>query len=200
MIDLLTSIAYAACAILLASCGSEATKHDSTKSAHPVTASATKQQEGSGGFGRFHAADDNPWSFGKALEGRERQAAKGVVERYYHYAAADDGARACGLLSHSLEESVVEDWGEGGGASYLRGKTCAAVMEKVFRHVPGQSLASLAAVEVTGVRVQGDSGFALLHSPAMAHGEVAIKRYGRRWRLITLMGREALGTYPQTGT
>jgi hypothetical protein len=179
------------CCLTLGACG-RAARDDAGRTVPPRTV-ASKQTNPHQGL------DDNPWRLGHLLRGAEARSAERLVERYYRDAATDDGADACRLLLPQLAASIVEDYGEGGGASYLHGHSCREVMAKVFRHVPGQPAAMLAAVRVTGVRAQGDAGFVLLRSPAMPHGEVAVRRSGRGWRLVALIGREATGTPPGGG-
>lgn len=144
----------------------------------------------------FPGTDDDAATYGYPANGSDRRAITALVRTYYAAAAADDGAVACTLIYSTLADSVAEDYGRPPGPAALRGSTCRAVMTKLFRRVPDQPAAVLARTEVTGVRVYQGRGFALLHSSAMPHGEVAVARQGDRWRLQWLIGREVGPGHP----
>jgi hypothetical protein len=133
--------------------------------------------------------DDHIRTYGHEASGAERRMIVALVKRYYADVAAGDGAAACGLLNSSLAKAVPEDYGQPPGPPALRGKTCAAVMSKLSRYVPGQPTAVLAATKVTGVRLRGAQGFVQLSSTAMRTGEIAIAREGSSWKVEVLIGR-----------
>jgi hypothetical protein len=108
-----------------------------------------------------------------------------VVKRYYAAVAAGDGAAACGLLSSGISKSIVQGFGR---SPALRDKGCPGILSLLFKYRPGQAGASLGAVEVTGVRVKGGRGFALLHSKTTPSGEIAIYREGGTWKIGSLIG------------
>jgi hypothetical protein len=132
--------------------------------------------------------------YGHEASPADKQAITALVKRYYTAAAADDGATACSLIYSPLSESVAEDYGQAPGPAYLNGKTCAVVMAKLFRRLPGQSPSVLAATEVTGVRVNGRKGYALLHSAAIPEGDIPVTRELGTWRVGTLIGGAVPGT------
>jgi hypothetical protein len=86
-----------------------------------------------------------------------------------------------------LAASIPETYGI---SPRYRGKSCQSVMSKIFKHVHGQSSLVLAETRVSGVRVYRENGFALLHSRAMPHGEIAITREGRSWKVQWPIGTE----------
>lgn len=133
--------------------------------------------------------------FGHDAAPGDKQAITALVKRYYAAAAADDGATACALIYSPLSESVAEDYGQAPAPASLAGKTCQVVMSKLFRQVPGQASAVLASTEVTGVRVKGMKGYALLRSKAIPEGDIPVERELGVWRIGTLIG-EALPGAP----
>jgi hypothetical protein len=111
-----------------------------------------------------------------------------LVERYYHAAAAANGAEACLMLPVAFARSVPEDYGSGAGSSGLKGTTCAVVLTKFFRQLPGQPIASLKAVQVIGVRVKRNSGYAQLSSKWLPTAAIGLIRERGQWRIDTLIG------------
>jgi hypothetical protein len=107
------------------------------------------------------------------------------VKRYYAAVAAGDGAAACSLMSSGLSKSITQGFGR---SAALRGKGCAGILALLFKRRSGQSAASLAEIEVTGVRIKGDRGFALLHSKLMPSGEITVDREGGAWKVGALIG------------
>jgi hypothetical protein len=132
--------------------------------------------------------------YGQEASPADKQAITALVNRYYAAAAADDGAMACSLIYSPLSESVAEDYGQAPAPASLAGKTCQAVMSKLFRQVPGQPPAVLATTVVTGVRVKGRKAYALLHSKTMPEGYVSVQRELGTWKLGTLIGGALPGT------
>jgi len=111
-----------------------------------------------------------------------------LVQHYYAAASADDGAAACSLLTSAMASSVPEDYGQSPAPADLRGKTCAEVMSKLFRHPYHLSTADLATTRVIGVRVNGNHGFALLKSKMLRLGEMVVEREGDLWKVGVLIG------------
>jgi hypothetical protein len=120
----------------------------------------------------------------------DRRAITALVKRYYVAAAADNGAEACGMMYSILAESIPETYGRPPGPPELRGKTCAVVMSKLFKHVAGQPPPVLAATKVTGMHLVGvRKGLVELHSTAMSIGEIEVERERGVWKIAGLIGR-----------
>jgi hypothetical protein len=131
-------------------------------------------------------------TFGHAASVADKQAITALVKRYYAAAVADDGAKACTLIYSLYEEAIAEDYGRSPpGPPGLSGNTCAVVMTKLFKHVPGQPPAVLATTEVTGVRVKGKDGIVQLHSKAIPRGEIAVRRELGSWKVLAMIGKKA---------
>jgi hypothetical protein len=128
--------------------------------------------------------------YGHEASAADKRAITVLVNSYYAAAAADDGAKACSLIYSLFAEAIPEDYGQPPGPPELRGKTCAAVMAKLFKHVPGQPSAVLAKTKVTAVRVKGRNGYALLRSSRMPRGYIQVERELGAWKIGSLIGGE----------
>jgi hypothetical protein len=128
-------------------------------------------------------------SVGAAAGTNDRRVIVAAVRRYFAAAVAGDGATACSLLTRPLAKSVAEDYGNMRNLPELRGRTCRAVMSKLFRHRQGRPTRDIAGIEVTGVRVvEGASAVALLRSSTVPLGEMALHRENGVWRMAQLLG------------
>jgi hypothetical protein len=188
-------LAIAAASIGAAGCGGA-----SSPSRHAATAASTLRGETPARtLSREERARENPGGtdanipgFGHAATPRQRAAIDALVRRYYAAAARADGKEACALMYRPLAGSVPEDYGRPpAGLPYARGKTCAVVMTKLFRHLPGPRDA-IASTRVTAVRVYRGHAFAELHSHLTPKGEIFVERERERgsWRVGALIGEE----------
>jgi hypothetical protein len=121
--------------------------------------------------------------YGHAASQADRRLVTAVVMRYYAAAAADDGTRGCSLIDVSLAKGLSEEYNQASSPAYLRSKTCAGVMSKLFKYKPERSSADLAAIRVTGVRVKDDSGLALLRLPTAEVREISVERERGAWKV-----------------
>jgi hypothetical protein len=136
-------------------------------------------------------SDNDPYSnddnvvlyFGHAASAADRRAVTVLVKRYYAAAAADDGARACPLIYGIIAETIPEEFAR---APQLRGKTCAAVMSKVFKQRHQQVAADIPILKVTGVRVEGKRGIALMYLGTIPELSVFVHREGGAWKMESL--------------
>lgn len=133
--------------------------------------------------GYLDSDDSSIQAFGQAPSAVEDRAIAALVSRYFAAAAAGDGAKACPLIYSLLAEAIPEDFGRSPGPAYARGKTCAVVMSKIFKHDHAQ----LAGVQVTGVRVSGNEARALLGSKALPAGSILLRREHRAWKMDALL-------------
>jgi hypothetical protein len=58
----------------------------------------------------------------------------------------------------------------------------------IFRHHPGQQSTVSPDVTVTGVRVGGERGYALISTKTRPSGEIRIEREHGAWRIGSLIG------------
>jgi hypothetical protein len=146
-----------------------------------------------------HNSDENMLTPGHEGTPRERRAIARVVSHYYSVALADDGPAACAMLAASLATSMLIEYGRY-GAPYLRGKTCAGIMSKLFRHQRRQVVAVASTEKLIDVRLEGDHGYAALHVdlPCLrgscvlnAHtlhiANVLVERDGDTWKIDSLL-------------
>jgi hypothetical protein len=113
---------------------------------------------------RWEEGDDREIeTYGRPATAVEWRQAAAFAHAYFRAAATEDGAAACTLLTPGLRASL------GGGKHntsdnppYLRGKTCAQVMSKLFAHRHKLMVAEAAGLEVTDVRVTEITTFILL--------------------------------------
>jgi hypothetical protein len=181
--------AVIALSLLAGACGD--TGKGASVASNPVSGSSTSTTTGT----HLDAATTNAITrYGQEASRSDKQAITMLVNRYYAAAAADDGATACSLIYSPLSESVAEDYGQAPGPASLQGRTCQVVMSKFFRQVPGQPAAVLATTEVTGVRVLGRKGFALLRSKAIPAGDIPVQRELGTWKISSLIGGALPGT------
>jgi hypothetical protein len=119
------------------------------------------------------------------------QAIKVLVIRYYAVALASDGTAGCSLLSTGLATSLATSQAQGSRSPPSDGKvTCAAVLSSLFKYQHQRLIAELPTMGVTGVRVKGDSGFALLGFRAMPERQITVEREGGAWKLAVLFDSE----------
>jgi hypothetical protein len=131
-------------------------------------------------------SDDAPLRFyGHAASEPERQAITAVVRRYYALAARMDGAGACQLIHSLIAETIVEGYGS---LPASRGKTCAAVMSKIFGHRRQQLRLDSATLAVVSIRVQGVTGLVLLRfAKAAEPNHIQVRREGTVWKIWNLL-------------
>ncbi|HEX4836935.1 MAG TPA: hypothetical protein VFV03_00190 [Solirubrobacteraceae bacterium] len=138
-----------------------------------------------------NSAEDNGddmtiFTYGHAASAADRRAIAAVVGRYYAAVAAEDGASACSLMPARVARAVPQEWGRPGpGPPYMKGKTCAGIMSKMFIHFHSQ-LTDVP--RVSGVRVKGASARALLRSSTLPFIYTTLRREGGAWRIGDLLG------------
>lgn len=121
----------------------------------------------------------------------ERRAITALIKRYYAAALAGNGAAACSMLFSTLEESVPEDYGVSPpGQPYMKGKTCPAVLDGVFRHFHPQLAAELPSLKVARMGVNGRHAMVILTFGKMPMREIPTSREGRIWRIGALLDTE----------
>jgi hypothetical protein len=134
----------------------------------------------------YHDGDDREiLAWGHAANAADRTALATLLARYYESAARDDGATGCSLISPVLAEAAPRDYGSGAGPAYLKGSTCSAVMSKLFAH---DRLKFAGPLRVTGVRIEGEEGIALIGSPMQPASSLRLSRVRGRWQVDALEG------------
>jgi hypothetical protein len=129
--------------------------------------------------------------FGHSATPVDRQAVTALVTRYYAAAAADNSATACSLIISSLANAVPEDYGQAPAPPYLRGgKTCQAVMSRLFTHFHRRMVTDAATLKVTQVRLKTTGGYAVLNFGVKPEREITVVREGHVWKVSSLLDSE----------
>jgi hypothetical protein len=141
--------------------------------------------------GSYYDRDDNSFrAFGHAARPADRKAITALVRRYIAVAAAGDGASACTLLYSALAKAVPETYGQPPGPAYLRGKTCAEVTTKLYARDHEQLHAYLRTLEVTGVRLDHNTGLVVLRFTGLPGRRIEVERERKGWKIGALLDRE----------
>lgn len=131
---------------------------------------------------------DSVLYFGHAASPADYQAVTTLVKRYYGAATIKDGVTACSLILSTVEKAVPEDYGEAPGPAYLRGgRTCPAVMTRLFEHFHRRLVHDEATLEVTRVRLATRGGYAVLRFGAPPEREITVVREGGVWKVSSLL-------------
>lgn len=137
----------------------------------------------------FFDSDDAAFrAAGQPARASERRAVETLVERYYQAARASDGRSACAMLFTIYADAVPEDFGRG-SPTFSRGKSCATVMTKLFRHAQPQLSTLFQLGRVVEVRVEGNQGRAIIGGTSMPASYVALHRERGAWRIDDLFPR-----------
>jgi hypothetical protein len=124
--------------------------------------------------------------YGAPADPADRRAIASLVQRYYAAAAAGDGREGCSLLESAVAETVPEEYGHTPG-HLIRGKTCAAVLTKLFEQFHGRLAANRGKMGLIRVRVEADKGLAVLHLATTAEPrKITLRRERGKWRLVDL--------------
>jgi hypothetical protein len=128
--------------------------------------------------------------WGRAASPPDARAIVALIDRYYAVAAHGDGATACSLIYAPLARSLPEDLGRG-GPRYLRGgRTCAAVVAKLFSQNHFQLIPYDAGLRVDAVRVMGVFGLATLSFHRLPDRVVEVIRDRSVWRMYAPLDGE----------
>ncbi len=122
---------------------------------------------------------------GHAASGTELNETRSLVRRYYAAAAAANGAQACALLVPFFAESVVEQYGHLAPTS---GKTCAAVMSKIFKNHHALIASKNATLKIPEVRVQNERALVILEFSSIPEvRQIYLRRIANKWMLLALL-------------
>jgi hypothetical protein len=152
MKPLLVLLAIVLLGLGLVACGGSGTSHSSGATTTVVKKDRDDDSDNND--------DDNQVIYyGHAPSLSERQPIVALVTAYYAAQASEDGAAACRLLMPFVAESVVEDIGHSSG---LQGRTCPAVMSKLFRLHHTLLSGENASLKFYTVRVDGGKALTVL--------------------------------------
>jgi hypothetical protein len=188
-------LATAALSFAILACGDAAKKASSrSSSTSTVTSTApssvtSTQRTVNNAPDRDHDDDHNndDYAYGHRAGAVDTREVTRLLKRYYTAAVADNGKRGCSLIYSNLVKEIPYFYGNSPNYPALRGKTCAAVMSKVFRPHRRRLIVDLATLEVTELRVKGPEGLALLSFRGMPHRNILVYHEGNVWKINELL-------------
>jgi hypothetical protein len=132
--------------------------------------------------------DEEVEHYGRAATPAEARSAAAFAKSYFATAVAENGAAACSLLSPWLSRGLGGSYEKPPNPTYLRGKTCAEVMTKLFKHRHRLMTAEAAGLQVTSVRVTAGTAFVLLAFKGIRERRfMGVERFGKTWKLEALL-------------
>jgi hypothetical protein len=129
--------------------------------------------------------DQHVLAFGHIADTVNNQAITTLLNHYYTAAAAENGAKACTLLTPFIAETVVE---VDGNAPALKGKTCAAVMTKLFKNQHRDLVEKNANLKIIRIGIEGDRSLVALEFPEVPEVRQITVRYNHnKWTVLHLL-------------
>jgi hypothetical protein len=184
MKPLLGTLAVVALCLGVVACGDSGERHATGASATVAPSAATHENDRDND-GDHNDDDGRVLNYGHPASAADRRSSVTLVTRYFAAAAAADGAKACALLVPLTAESVVE---EDGHSAALSGRSCAAVMSKLFRLHHRMLVEKRAALEVISVRIEGNKGLAVLDFPEIHEvRQLGVRRVDGAWKVVDLL-------------
>lgn len=187
-------------ALVIAACGDTRTSPSTTSSssaegsdtAAAYQAKADADKDNDIGAPYDDKNNDRALNFGHEAHEPEKRIIAALVKNYYAIALAGNGAKACSMIYSPLAESAAEDYGSSKppGPPYMKGTTCTAVLDGLFRHFHAQLTAEVPLLKVTRVRLIEHHGTAILSFGTMPEREILVIREGHVWRMDALLDRE----------
>jgi hypothetical protein len=122
--------------------------------------------------------------YGNAANPADKLAIASFVRQFYKAADASDGTALCSLVVPSLAKQIPKEFGKASDPPYLQGKTCAEIMTRLYRYNHRQINTEATGFKLTGARVKGDSGYALLAFTTMREPRfIFVERKGGTWKM-----------------
>jgi hypothetical protein len=119
--------------------------------------------------------------FGHAAGAADNRAIATMLRRYFAAAAAEDGAKACSLLTPFVAEAIVEQ----NRHTPLEGKTCTIVMSKLFKVNHRELLGKSANLKVMRIGVEGNRSRVALQFPEIpVIRQITMRRQDNRWTVL----------------
>jgi hypothetical protein len=142
--------------------------------------------------------DDYPVrDYGYPASAVDRRKVTRLVKRYYSMAAVGNGAVACSLIysilaeDPSLTKTVPEDrYSARLGPSVSPGETCVQATSRQFKQNHQRLTSYIATLQVTGLRVHGRHGVALLGFGRTPERWITVARERGVWKIDSLLDRE----------
>lgn len=137
-------------------------------------------------------SDDNNsevTEFGHPASPADTRAISAVLRRYYATASAGNGTIACSMIVSSLAKAVPLDYGRFGPAYLRGGKTCPAMLVRLFAHEHRRLIGETASLAVRALRIHGNQGLVLLGF-GKSERQISVQHEAGRWKLDGLLDGE----------
>jgi hypothetical protein len=142
----------------------------------------------SAGASYYDRDDQRFLHYGHVADGVDGRAVTALVRRYYAVAARADGAAACRLISSAVARAGPQEYAGALGKQAPPGETCAVAMSELLGRLYGQSSEFRAKLKVGVVRVEGNSGHALLSfDEPRPKRYMLVRREHGVWRINALL-------------
>jgi hypothetical protein len=144
----------------------------------------------SSGKSYFDSDDSSVLRFGHAADPADTKTIASLVKRYFAAATAENGKKACSMLTTDFVKSVPEVQGGGSGPPYARGKSCVEVLSGIFVHYHRQLAAHNPSLKVAAVRLAGREGLVALAFKGLPGRSTRVEREDGTWRIDSLLDIE----------
>lgn len=126
----------------------------------------------------------NATTYGHPASAADKAAVAQVVKAYYASLSSGHEAAACSMLSNRIEGLLERSVKR---SPLLHGKGCIGAYKLLFGRRPGRPNVVASTVSVTGVRVSGDRGYALVATRSIPSGQIRIEREHGSWKIGSLI-------------
>lgn len=126
---------------------------------------------------------DSIETYGTEADAASEAAIAAAVTSFFAANAAGHDAEACRLLSSAARRQVSLTLGR---SPELKGRGCRAILSRLFKLQRPQYRAGIKKIKVTGARVQGDRGFALLEAKAVPADAMPVQREDGAWKVAAV--------------
>jgi hypothetical protein len=181
MARFLTALATAGLCLGVSACGGAGTRSPAGASA---SRSAIVMGSDRDNDNDHNDDDSHVLNYGHAASAADERESVALVKRYFALAAMGDGAQACGLLVPLLAETVAE---QDGSSPRLPGRTCGAVVSRLFVRDHRVLAEKNAHLKVLKVRVDGEKALILLDFTEIPEvRQILERRVDGTWKLHEL--------------
>lgn len=141
--------------------------------------------------------DSRMREYGHPASAVDKQTITALVKGYYSLAAAGKGAATCSLIYSALVKKptmtkvIPPDYFTPPPVPrVLSGESCAQAASLIFAHEHQLLTAKVATLQVTGVRVKGEHGVAMLGFRTTPERWMPVAHEGRVWKIDALLDHE----------
>lgn len=138
-------------------------------------------------------SDDNNSAvaeFGHPASAADEHAVTALLRSYYATALAGNGVMACSMILSSLVKAVPADYGRYGPVYLRGGKTCPAVISRLFAHEHRRLIGETPRLSVLALHVRGADGVVLLGFGRLPERQISVHREAGTWKLGDLLDGE----------